>query len=291
MKARIIINSKNKKSHFTQNLYDVCKVLSKKDYEIDIKLTSREYRASHYIDDAYDLFIVSGGDGTINEVVNAVSLLENKPDVMYFPTGTVNDFGNSLGLDCSFQKQLSILRKHKVKAIDSGKVNDIYFNYICGFGPFTRTSYITTHSDKNKFGKLAYIKNVFEELPEISKSYHLEVNCDGERFKGEFTYALIVNSSSVAGFRQFLKNDKLDDGLFNLILVSQASENTVSKVFKLLSGGFVNDLHDDEIIYRQFKKVSILTQDEIEWTLDGERGPIGSVEVEVIPGNIRIITP
>jgi len=292
MNALIIINSKKGKSTFSNHLYDICHILTRKEYEISIKLTSKEINAYDIvIQKRYDLYIVAGGDGTINEVVNAVSTYEDKPDVMYFPTGTVNDFGNSLGLQTIIQRQLVVLRRHKVKEIDSGLVNGKYFNYVCGFGPFTRTSYITTHYEKNKYGKLAYIKNMFDEIPELLNSYHMDVIVDGEKISGEFTYALIINSVSVAGFRKFLKNDKMDDGLFNLILVGKSSAKTLTQAISLISKGFDKNFSEDSVIYRKFKKLSIQTDDDIQWTLDGEKGPIGSVEIEVIPKNLRMLVP
>ena len=44
----------------------------------------------------FDLIIAAGGDGTINEVVNGVAGLENRPQMAFIPTGTTNDYARAL---------------------------------------------------------------------------------------------------------------------------------------------------------------------------------------------------
>jgi len=45
----------------------------------------------------FDVFIFSGGDGTIHEVICGLAEQENKPLLGYIPTGTVNDVARSMG--------------------------------------------------------------------------------------------------------------------------------------------------------------------------------------------------
>ena len=47
----------------------------------------------------YDLVVCSGGDGTIDEVATGMMEREHKIPVGYIPTGTTNDFANSLKID------------------------------------------------------------------------------------------------------------------------------------------------------------------------------------------------
>lgn len=293
-KAIIIINSKNKKTVFASHLFDVGMILSKKDYDINIYYTKEKndiYNHLMKVKNDYNLVVLAGGDGTMNEACNAISTFKKKPKIMFFPTGTVNDFAASLKLTGNFKRNLRILKNHESRPIDSGKVNDQYFNYICAFGPFTRTSYMTPHDEKRRFGKFAYLKRVLEDIPRLSKSYYLDINVDGKKFSGEFVYAMIVNSNSVAGFRHLFRDDKLDDGYFNLVLVSKANHvafrNMIDHIVKGRTKGFDNDVY----IYHKFKKLSIKTDSQMIWTIDGERGPIGSVDIEVIKHNLDIITP
>lgn len=294
MVALIIINSKNKKSQFSERFIDVCRTLIKQGYEIKIAMTLKKCDVYNIIKDKLDnvdLLVVAGGDGTMHEVTNALGNEENKPKIMYFPTGTVNDFGHSLKIPMNLKAQLQILRKNNVKKIDSGAINNGYFNYICAFGPFTRASYTTPHSEKNKFGKWAYYKSIVKEIPALAKSYYLDIEVDGEKISGYFTYALIINSTSVAGFKHFMKQDSIDDGYFNLVLVKKADAKVFALGIKHLIAGMRDNVDDDHYYFKKFKNLTITTDEKIRWTLDGEKGPVGNISIKVIPNNLEVLAP
>lgn len=294
MNSLIIINSMNSNSDFIKRLGEVAKTLSKNDYEILIQFTKQAHDIFNIVKKygaEFDLLVVAGGDGTLNEVCDGLKEFENKPKIMYFPTGTVNDFGNSLGMPKKFKKQLNVLNNQKTMIVDSGRVNDRYFNYVCAFGPFTATSYSTSHQLKNKFGKFAYFMNIGKEIPKIVESHHLEINVDGEEISGSFISALIINSTSVAGFRAFIRNDQLDDGFFNLLLIRQANPIMLTKGIAHVIEGLNEDFDDEYYTFRKFEKLKIESSDNIQWTLDGEEGPNGSIEVEVIKHNLEFLVP
>ena len=46
--------------------------------------------------DTYDLIVCSGGDGTMDEVVEGMMQRKKKLPLGYIPSGTVNDFARSL---------------------------------------------------------------------------------------------------------------------------------------------------------------------------------------------------
>lgn len=292
MNSLIIINSMNTRSDFTNRLVEVLSVLSKNNYNITIKFTKRAHDTFDIVKKEgkyYSLLVIAGGDGTLNEVVDGLRKTRRKPKIMYFPTGTVNDFGNSLGIPKQFKKQLSILTNQNSRYVDSGLVNNRCFNYVCAFGPFTSTSYNTSHKLKNRFGKLAYFLNIGSEIPKISELHNLEINIDNQHIEGSFISALIVNSKSVAGFKSFMKNDELDDGYFNLILIKKASPIMLTKGMAYIIEGKNEDFEDEYYIFKKFKKLSLKCPDEIEWTLDGEKGPIGSIDVKVLKHNLEFL--
>ena len=58
-----------------------------------------------------------------------------------------------------------------LQALDIGRFNDRYFNYIAAFGAFTEVSYETPQQTKNIFGRAAYI---IEGIKAVSYT-HLDV--------------------------------------------------------------------------------------------------------------------
>jgi len=104
----------------------------------------------------YNYIVVGGGDGTLDEVVNAVKT--NNLDVVlgYIPTGTVNDFSRNFKISKNIKKAVKTIVEGRVVSCDCLKINGRYGVYVCGCGIFTCASYEAKQKLKNKIGKLAY---------------------------------------------------------------------------------------------------------------------------------------
>ena len=57
----------------------------------------------------YDVFLVAGGDGTANEVLNGVMRSPIKPALGLLPSGTANDTAAILGINKNIKKKLKDL--------------------------------------------------------------------------------------------------------------------------------------------------------------------------------------
>jgi diacylglycerol kinase family enzyme len=47
----------------------------------------------------FELLVLCGGDGTLNEAINGLMNLIDKPKLLYIPSGTVNDVSKALKLN------------------------------------------------------------------------------------------------------------------------------------------------------------------------------------------------
>ena len=61
----------------------------------------------------YDIVVISGGDGTLNEATNALIQLEKKPLLGYLPSGTMNDFGANFNLSTNLEEAAKTVVKGK----------------------------------------------------------------------------------------------------------------------------------------------------------------------------------
>ena len=80
-----------------------------------------------------------------------------RPACGYIPTGTVNDFANSIRLPKRVIPCAQIAVGDKKDAYDVGDMNGNFFSYVAAFGAFTSVSYETPQATKNLFGRTAYI--------------------------------------------------------------------------------------------------------------------------------------
>ena len=90
-----VYNPHSGRGNIRSKLFDIVQVFSEAGYEITIYPTREAKDATRKIEhlsDQYDLVVCSGGDGTLDEVVEGMMHRQKKLPLGYIPSGTVNDF-------------------------------------------------------------------------------------------------------------------------------------------------------------------------------------------------------
>ena len=82
----------------------------------------------------YDEIVLSGGDGTLDEVVSGLMKGGHDTPVGYIPAGSTNDFASSLKLPVRMGDAAKIAVSGASRRFDVGAFNDQYFIYIAAFG-------------------------------------------------------------------------------------------------------------------------------------------------------------
>ena len=229
----------------------------------------------------YDRIVCSGGDGTLDEVVNGLMLHESPPPLGYIPSGTANDMANSLGIPKYAEDAANIAVHGRLFRMDVGQFNERYFTYIAAFGAFTDVAYSTPQPYKNLLGHAAYVLNGILALPSI-KAYPMHVHSDFEPVdvSDTFIYGMVTNATSVGGIVGVTpENVEMDDGLFEVLLVRQP-ENPL-QLQGIIHMLLAQDMSSELLVHFKTNKVSFQMHDKISWTLDGEFGGTPeSVEIE-----------
>jgi YegS/Rv2252/BmrU family lipid kinase len=239
----------------------------------------------------FDRVVVAGGDGTLSEAVSGAIRLPEPPIVGYIPVGTTNDFSKNLHLPLGSLPELAAAAVTGVpKAHDLGRFNGRSFLYVAAFGAFTEVSYSTPQKVKNALGYNAYLLESVKNLSSI-KPYHIQVECDGQSFEGDYLYGMVSNTSSVGRFNNFPPgNHPLDDGLMELTLISPIRD---AKDLELFSRAILTN--DPTVLGSNMTTISashfrITGANELLWTLDGEAGGAHTVaEIEVTPRAYTIV--
>ena len=239
----------------------------------------------------YDTVVVTGGDGTLNETVNALAEKENAPRIGYIPSGTCNDVARSLNIPKNVDKALDIILKDNVFEYDIMKVNGSYCIYVCGIGIFTSTSYDTKQNAKRKMGRVAYFFGGLKEALS-GKTFEVELQSNELNYSGFASLLLFINSKSVAGFK-FNKGAKLDDGKVDVVLFCEKrSRKYVSlmgkiRIAKMFLFGYKKLKNSKKI------KVASIDSAKVKSCMyinqDGECGECSDFELKVIPKGVKII--
>ena len=123
-------------------LSDVLDIFVKAGYEVTVYPTQCYHdamaKAESYTE-SYDVVVCSGGDGTLDEVVTAMARRKDPVPIGYIPTGTTNDFANSLHISKDLLEAADTAANGVPFPCDVGVFNDDYFVYIAAFGLFTLT--------------------------------------------------------------------------------------------------------------------------------------------------------
>lgn len=291
-KTLMIVNLESGKGNFEKKLSYVVMELKYNEFDVTIKYTQKDLGADKIIEQyrgEYDLLVVCGGDGTLNQVVTVLTKLRKKVSIAFMPIGTTNDFGKTLNLPKQSVMIARNLINSKALQTDTGKFNNKYFNYVAAFGAFTEVAYKTQRDKKRKFGWLAYLFTGIKGLGKI-KPYKLKIQFEDEIIEDDFIYGGITNSLYVGGFKWFKPQDiSLNDGKLELILIKKPKD--FWGYLGILKSLLLKDYSKDEnIIYSQDKSLIISSEQNIEWTLDGEdAGFYNKVEISNINKNMEFL--
>lgn len=271
--------------------------------ELEKKYGETEWIATNHMGHAFELakeygtvcdyLFVSGGDGTLNEVVNGISQNEKKPIIGYIPSGTVNDVARSLGISKNVKKAVKTLVSGEVFEHDTFKVNGKYGIYVCCAGLFSKTSYEAKRYEKKIFGRLAYLTSGIREIFK-TKPLPIELEVGDEKFKENCALLLILNSRSVAGFK-INKKAELDDGVVELILYKTAKNHIrlvdILRIVNTFLFGIKHIKKTNKVIYKALPSFTLHTSDETPINLDGEKCTSGTFSFECLNKGIKILVP
>ncbi len=241
----------------------------------------------------YDLIIVLGGDGTLNEVVNGAMMKNLNIPISIIPAGTVNDFANYLSIPSDIEGICNMFRNKEIIDIDVCKANERYFINVAAAGLLTDVPLKASSNFKTVFGKFAYYTEGIKEIPkQLFKSIKLEFISNEESFEEDVLLFVVLNSSSAGGFKKMAPRAGLNDGKFDVIIIKKSDIFDVAGLFlKILRGEHIKD---ERVRYFQTNRLKVNNLNkgmDIRLDIDGENGGLLPVEFKVIPSALRFIVP
>lgn len=274
-------------------------MLSQKYERVDVFATSLEKGATQIAKEnigKYETYVVAGGDGTLNEVINGIAENSNAPNIGYIPAGTTNDVAHSLKIPRNIKKAVKVILREKVFNHDIFKVNDKYAIYVCATGLGCEASYKTKQKDKKFLGKLAYFifgaKKFFQTKP-LDLKIHFKENDKEVSISNRCSLMLILNSRYVSGFK-VNKKAVLDDGYVDVVLIKNNSLKlnflsifTLLRLF-LFGLDYTKKKKDKYLSYYKLKEFKIDVENSQDINLDGELGLNGSFDIKMIKKGVKI---
>jgi len=252
-----------------------------------IKKTT-EYKAhaleliTEALDNQFKKFIVIGGDGSLNETINAIYNHETtKPEevtIGYLPVGTGNDWAKTMKIPASsYQKALDVIQKNKILKQDIGIVScnlngEKVKRYFLNIASVGYSGYIAKKLDLSRAaGKST---NKFTYLLSIAKGL-FKYKASQIKFSFNNTISSHVLYFGAIAIGKFFGNGMQPapaahpaDELFELTIVDKQSPLQVVKKMKNLYNGKIN--HYQDVHLHKTTEVSIESDKIIPIETDGE---------------------
>jgi diacylglycerol kinase (ATP) len=238
------------------------------------------------------LLVVVGGDGTVNEVVNAVA--GTGAELAVLPSGTGQDLARSQGIPAGFDEAVRVALEGQTRVIDVGRVElaDGTSRYFANVGSAGMSGAVARRANtmsKRLGGKATFFYALTREfLAWQNTRVTLELD-DGVRREGAMHDVIVANGRWHGGGMKLAPEATQEDGLFDVVTIGDVSKlDFVTTAPKLYSGKYLS--HPKVELLRS-STVGIDATEPLPLEVDGE--PIGTTPArfEVVPAALRLRVP
>lgn len=164
--------------------------------------------------------LILGGDGTVNEVVNALNGRDLPIGII--PTGTGNDFLRNLGLHRKVADQVASALLGEVITVDTGRCNDRIFLNGVGVGFDGKVVEHQHRKGKKSGGEMAYLLTVLQILWNY-RAPSIRFRADQAATDGEVFMLTIANGTTFGGF-VLAPDARLDDGQLDVCFIPRLGQ-------------------------------------------------------------------
>lgn len=232
----------------------------------------------------FDAVVAVGGDGTVNEVAQA---LLNRPVRMgILPKGSGNGLARHLGIPLRMNLAIACLFSSQTIQIDTFRLNGRLSLNVSGIG---FDGYIADlfGMDKKR-GLEGYTRLVLHEFMDFAE-FEAEITSeDRVQRKNAFVIA-IANSSQYGNNALIAPAASLLDGLLNIIVLKKAPPYRLDFIYSFFSGTI-----DQSAYCETFKAAHARIQlhAPMYFHIDGEAaGRADQFDIEMLPGSLKVMAP
>ena len=283
----------------SRQLHEAVAVLRKAGIEATLQLTANpgdgNRLASEAVSKGSDLIIACGGDGTINEVINAIA--PGRIPLAVLPGGTANIVAKELSLPgriVNAARQLPSWRPCRIPLgratwEESGALQQRYFLAVAGIG---LDAHIISQVDvamKHRMGVLAY---VWEALRQVFVYGFPRFQCSVDGRRTDATFAVVQRSARYAGWLKLAQPHSIRDLDFSCCLFE--GQNPVRYLRYAL--GILTHTHGrlHDVRFLRGSRICLTSEHPgtaICFEVDGELAGRIPVTFEVVPDALTILVP
>jgi YegS/Rv2252/BmrU family lipid kinase len=291
MKATVISNP-HAGRHIGDGVPAALAVLERAGWSVELRETSGPGDASalarQAVEEGRDVVLVAGGDGTINEAVQAVAGSETALGSL--PYGTVNVWARELELPLQAEQAARALVAGRIEPIDLGVAGDRYFLLMAGIGfdgAIVRKARAIERY-KNRFGVLPYVASGLTTAP-FYRGADFELRYDGIIRRVQAHMLVVGNTRLYGGRFRITPKAVANDGWLDLCIIKGRGPLSLARQsLPLLLSGSIK-FSDVEML--RVRDIMIDADVSQPLQLDGELGGETPAQIRVAPKALRAIIP
>jgi YegS/Rv2252/BmrU family lipid kinase len=240
-RVRLVLNPMAGSGAARRKLPEIVRALQRYDLPYEIASTaapgdaSRIARAS--FDDGIDVVAVAGGDGTLNETVQAWlgegGTTRSGPALALIPIGTGGDFKRTLRLSGSIDAAIARIAAGASRTVDLGVLEAVGFDgkpctraflNITSFGMGGVTDRLVNQAPKWMGGKAAFFLGTLRAMARY-RNARVRVTVDGVPFvDGPVFNVAVANGKYFGGGMMIAPQADPSDGLFDVVALEDLSK-------------------------------------------------------------------
>lgn len=290
--ARLIVNGKSADEPALRAAVDT---LRAEHHSIEVRVTWEKGDASRFAREAAadgaERVIAAGGDGTLQEVVDAlVGTVEpaKRPSLGVIALGTANDFATAASIPVEMENALRLALESTAQAVDALRVGDRYGINVATGGFGTEITTGTSDDLKKSIGSIAYLLTGIARMRDF-RPVAATIRGPDFEWRGSFLMMAAGNARFAGGGHPVCPEALVDDGLLDLTILPDEGEGVAAALREWIAGGV--DAVLEHCVTARLPWCTIDAPDGLHLNLDGE--PLEGVQfrIESVPDALRVHLP
>jgi len=290
MRARIIANPRSGSGHHRQSLRQAVDILRAHGWEIELRFTDGPGAARHLAHEAVlagvDVVIAAGGDGTINEIIQALAGTYTALGVL--PMGTINVWAREMDIPLAIKEAVQVLLHGQRRRIDLGIANGRYFLLMAGVGLDAEVTRTIEHHRLKRWGLLAY-GLVALRLSINYRGARVRLAMNGRQIRTRILQIVIGNTRLYAGAFHFTGQALCDDGLLDVCIIRR--QGFLSRLHVVFNALQHHPHLGPRVTVERCEQLYLDAPQRLPVQLDGEPAGTTPLECHVVPATLDVLVP
>lgn len=228
-------------------------------------------------------YVVIGGDGTINDIINGLENLDIPLGIL--PAGTGNDFVKMINIGTSDEQRFETALNGQIIKIDVGDCNGRKF--LNGVGIGFDGQIVAAMQNKKKWlkGQAAYYYEVLRILSTYREKL-FDFTLDKQKYQKDLILLTIGNGSTFGGGFRLTPHAQISDGLLDICEIGKIS--AISRYLNILK--LQNGTHDQmpTVQMYQAKSITVSENPVLNAHIDGEFLGNPPFQIKILPAHLSI---